>query len=105
MCLFFIYYIGDRMQISFNEIDYNNKIIDIRTSLEYGKKHYFNSVNIPRLILLKNPEKYLNKKNKYYLLCEKGKISLICSNILNALGYKCYSIIGGIEQLEKNNII
>lgn len=93
------------MQVTFDEINKNNEIIDIRTSLEYEKKHYVNSINIPRLMLLKNPQKYLNKENKYYLLCDKGKVSLSCSNILNALGYCCYSIIGGIEGLQKNNII
>lgn len=93
------------MQINFEKVDLNKEIIDIRSSLEYNKKRYKKSINIPRIILLSNPEKYLNKESEYYLLCDKGKVSLSCSNILNALGYSCYSIIGGIEQMEKNNVI
>lgn len=90
------------MLISFEDLDLNNLIIDVRSSVEYNNYHYKNSINIPRLLLLKNPEKYLNKINDYYLICNKGEVSLVCARILNALGYKCYSIIGGIESLKKD---
>ena len=38
---------------------------------------------------------------KYYLICDLGKVSLSCARVLNALGYNCYSIKGGIEGLKK----
>ena len=85
------------MNISINNILDKNKIIDIRTFAEYNNYHYPGSINIPRLNLLKSPEKYMNKNNEYYLLCSKGLLSNKTTNILNALGYNCYSIIGGIE--------
>lgn len=99
--LFFIYYSGDNMQIDFNNINNNIKIIDIRSSLEFEKYNILGSINIPRMILLKSPDNYLNKNEEYYLICNKGEVSLSCARILNALGYKCYSIKGGVEGLKK----
>lgn len=89
------------MQINFCEITNRKNIIDIRTSIEFGDYNILGSKNIPRLNLLKNPENYLNKHQEYYLICNKGEVSFSCCKILNALGYKCYSIIGGIDGLKK----
>lgn len=97
--LFFIIYTGDKMTISINEININDIVIDIRTSIEYNEFHYPNSINIPKNSLLSSPEIYLNKNKKYYLLCTKGHVSLYCAKILNALGYNCYSISGGIKSI------
>ncbi|MEE0699723.1 MAG: rhodanese-like domain-containing protein [Bacilli bacterium] len=91
------------MQISFNDMKSNVVIIDIRATNEYEEFHYPNSVCIPRLTLLKCPDEYLNKVDEYYLICHKGEVSLSCSRILNALGYHCYSVEGGIEKY-KNSI-
>ena len=46
---------------------------------------------------MSSPEQYLKKHITYFLICDKGKVSLICAKMLNALGYKCYSVAGGIE--------
>lgn len=53
--------------------------------------------------LLYNSQKYLNKSDEYYLLCDNGFSSLRISRILNSLGYKTYSIDGGYSKyvLEK----
>lgn len=93
--------IGDFMQITFDEIIKRQNIIDIRSSLDFKDNNVLGSINVPRLVLMSNPENYMNKTDEYYLLCDKGKVSLICCKILNALGYKCYSIIGGIENIKK----
>lgn len=85
------------MQIHLREITKKTNIIDIRTTVEFNDFNYPGSKNVPRLFLLQNPEKFLDKNNDYYLICQKGEVSLACSKILNALGYRCYSIIGGIE--------
>ena len=90
------------MQIDFKEIEEIKNIIDIRSLLDYNQKNIPGSINVPKPLLMGNPEKHLNKQDTYFLLCDKGKVSLICAKILNALGYKCYSIIGGIERLERN---
>lgn len=101
---FFIYYHGDYMKIEYGVIQDKSRIIDIRTSLEYDKFNIPGSINVPKFNLLKNPDYYMNEDDDYYLLCNKGEVSYSCCKILNALGYKCYSIIGGIELIKKHNI-
>lgn len=98
--LLFIYYNGDVMQIKISEIENKNNIIDIRTSTEFNEFN-IGGRNIPRMNLLKNPEYYLDKNNTYYIVCNKGTVSLSCSRLLNALGYNCYSVAGGIDDLKK----
>ena len=98
--LLFIYYNGDVMQIKISEIENKNNIIDIRTSAEFNEFN-IGGRNITRMNLLKNPEYYLDKNNTYYIVCNKGTVSLSCSRILNALGYNCYSVAGGIDDLKK----
>ena len=51
-------------------------------------------------MLMSSPDLYINKCDTYYLICDKGTVSLSCAKILNALGYKCYSVIGGIEGIK-----
>ena len=99
MVLFFILYYGDVMTISFDNIDKNGVIIDIRNSNYFKEKNIPSSINIPKLNLLGNPNKYLNKRDTYYLVCDSGNVSLYTSKVLNSLGYRCYSIEGGIEKI------
>lgn len=98
--LLFIYYNGDVMQIKISEIENKNNIIDIRTSTEFNEFN-IGGRNITRMNLLKNTEYYLDKNNTYYIVCNKGTVSLSCSRLLNALGYNCYSVAGGIDDLKK----
>lgn len=88
------------MQIEYDDITDRTKIIDIRNSIDYNNNHIKASINIPRLVLMSNPQDYMNKKDSYYLICDKGKVSLSCARILNALGYNCYSITNGIEGIK-----
>ncbi len=87
------------MLIDISEVKNKNNIIDIRSSISFNKFNYEGSKNIPRMILLSNPDLYLNRTEEYYILCDKGLLSKSVSNILNSLGFNCYSIIGGIESL------
>lgn len=80
-----------------------NNLIDIRTKKEYNEFSLSNSTNIPRINLLSEPEKYLCKNKTYNLICERGTISASCSRILNALGYNCKSVDGGLEAYKKRN--
>ena len=89
------------MQVDIGDVKDYKRIIDIRTSIEFNKDNIKGSINVPRINLLKDPNLYLNKKDIFYLLSNKGEVSLSCAKILNALGYKCYSIIGGIEKIKK----
>lgn len=86
------------MQISFDKINKSATMIDVRSLSEYEDFHYPGSINVPRLTLLKNPDGFLNKEACYYLICQRGEVSLSCAKILNALGYNCYSVTGGINQ-------
>lgn len=88
------------MQIGYNSITDKTKIIDIRNSIDFSNNHVKESVNVPRLALMSNPQDYMDKTYSYYLICDKGKVSLSCARILNALGYNCYSVIGGIEGIK-----
>lgn len=88
------------MQIKISEIENKNNIIDIRTSTEFNEFN-IGGRNITRINLLRNPEYYLDKNNTYYIVCNKGTVSLSCSRLLNALGYNCYSVAGGIDDLKK----
>ena len=83
-----------------NEIKNKKNIIDIRTRFEFNEFN-IGGRNITRINLLRNPEYYLDKNNTYYIVCNKGTESLSCTKILNALGYNCYSVAGGIDDLKK----
>lgn len=92
------------------EIDYQNlqglqdiKIIDIRDNNEYIKKHFNDSLNVPFNLLIIYPERYLDKKKKYLLVCSYGLKSKKTSEILNNNGYNTYSLKGGISNLRKED--
>ena len=70
------------MFINISDIKNVDNIIDIRSSISFNKFNYKGSKNIPRMILLNNPDLYLNKNEEYYLLCDKGLLSKPVSNIL-----------------------
>ena len=87
------------MEIEYKKIINKNNIIDIRSTLEYNEQNIKESKNIPKIILMANYDVYLNKEEEFYLLCDKGIVSLYCVKILRSLGYKCFSIKGGIENI------
>jgi len=76
-------------------------LIDIRDKEDYMNNNIEGSINIPRLKLLNDPKKYLLKNKTYYLICDMGVLSESTSKILNALGYKCISVKGGIKEFKK----
>jgi len=88
------------MQIELSKVGINSTLIDIRTPFEFSEYNVPGSINIPRINLLNSPEVYLNKYDTYYLICSKGVTSLSTAKILNSLGYNCYSIIGGVDNLK-----
>ena len=92
------------IEINFNEINKNNYIIiDIRDNYLYQKKHLDNSVNIPFIKLLIEPEKYLNKERKYLLVCEYGIKSKKTSMILNKQGFNTFSLKNGMKNMYNDN--
>ncbi len=73
-----------------NLTDYNKKLgllIDIRHPLDYINNHHEDSINIHYQKLLYNHQKYLNKNEKYYIVCSKGTISKKVVSQLEYFGY------------------
>ena len=68
----------------------NIKIIDVRNNNEFSKFHLINSVNIPYIDLYHNYQLYLNKIDKYYIICETGYRS---KKIAKYLRKKKYHVI------------
>ncbi len=74
-----------------------DNIIDIRSIEKYNDNHIQNAKNIPMLLLLKFPSKYLDKNKTYYIYCQKGINSKRVCNELCKMGYNVVNIIGGYE--------
>lgn len=87
------------MSISVNELLLKNhvNIIDIRSIEKYNDNHIEGAKNVPMILLLKEPSKYLNINEVYYVYCQKGINSIKVCKQLNQKGYKLINIIGGYE--------
>ena len=75
--------------------DYNvnmGLLIDVRHPLEYAKHHDQRSINIYADKLIMNHAKYLNKKDTYYIMCEKGFLSKKVVRTLSYYGYKLVEV-------------
>ncbi len=78
-------------------------IIDIRPVEKYNDNHIPGAINISFMNIINFPEKYLNKYQTYYIYCQRGVTSLKASQLLNAKGYKVFSIRGGYEEYILNS--
>lgn len=65
-------------------------LIDVRHPLEYAKSHDPRSINIYADKLIMNHQKYLNKKNTYYIICAKGFLS---KKVVRTLSYYGYNLV------------
>ena len=72
-------------------------IIDIRNPFEFIQSHIPTAKNIDKNILLMYPNKYLNKKETYYIYCQSGYSSNNLVKELNKKGYNTVNIIGGFN--------
>ncbi len=86
------------MDIFYKELRPNYNVIDIRDNIDYEKGHYINSINIPYLYLLNNPDRYLLKSLTYYIYCYKGNRSKKVVELLNALGYNIINVKDGYKE-------
>ena len=75
----------------------NINIIDIRSIEKYNDNHIPQAKNVPMLLLLNDPSKYMNINEEYYIYCQYGKSSLKVCQILASKGYKVYNVIRGYE--------
>ena len=68
------------------------KLIDVSHPIEYQKKHEPYSINIYADKLLLNHFKYLDKKQTYYIICQKGMLSKRVVTTLSYYGYKVVQV-------------
>ncbi len=87
------------MNISVKDLIEGNfsSIIDMRSIEKYNNNHIPGSINVPKLLLIQNPEKYMNKNQTYYLYCQNGQASYKVSEALNKKGYRIINVLGGYE--------
>lgn len=85
---------------SVNIVELNQRLgkinlIDVRENYEYNNGHVPTAVNIPLMDLINNREKYLNKEQEYYVVCQSGGRSSQTCSILSELGYNIINVKGG----------
>lgn len=87
------------MSISISELLSKNNIniIDIRSIEKYNDNHIDGARNIPMILLLKDPSKYLEYGKIYYIYCQKGINSIKVCRQLAKKGYDVVNVIGGYE--------
>lgn len=79
--------------ININEYsDAMGLLIDVQHPLDFKAKHDPRSINIYADKLLMNHSKYLNKKDTYYIICNKGFLSKKVVYNLTYLGYKVIQV-------------
>lgn len=68
-------------------------LIDVKDPISYEEKHNPLSINIYYDKLLMNHTTLLNKNNKYFIMCDKGKKSKQAVRILEFYGYDVTYVI------------
>lgn len=92
--------------IHVNEIDgilSEIQLIDIRESYEWAGGSIKNAKNIPMGELLNQPDKYLDKNKKYYILCQSGMRSARTTLALHQAGFDVVNVKGGMSAYTGNN--
>ena len=74
------------------------RIIDVRDPDEYDSYHIHNSLNIPSSLIIDKHHLFINKNQKYFIICYNGTRSKVVAMHLNNLGYNTVNVIGGIEK-------
>jgi len=99
ICSFFVFILS--LDIYAKDIDV--LIIDVRTEAEWNLGYLENAIHIPLDIIEKNITLTEPDKNKeIYLYCRSGNRSGKASSILQNLGYKNVTNIGGIQSASTN---
>lgn len=92
--------------IHVNEIDTminDITLIDIREPYEYAGGHIRTARNIPMGNLMSQPDKYLDKNKKYYIMCQSGGRSTSTVNALFKAGYDVVNVKGGMGSYQGKN--
>lgn len=73
------------------------KLIDVREVSEYKMGYVEGSLNVPLGALLNNPEMYLTKDEKTYIICNSGGRSAMACDMLSEKGYThLVDVLGGV---------
>lgn len=72
------------------------KLIDIREDYEYKTGSIKTSRHIPMGELLAMPNKYLQKDEKYYIMCQSGMRSRKVTQTLSKQGFDVINVDGGM---------
>ncbi len=85
--------------ITWSELDKidSPNVIDIRSNNQFIISHYPKARNISSTELSIKPEKYLNRKETYYIYCQSGVTSTKICQVLNKKNYNVVNIIGGYQ--------
>lgn len=72
------------------------KIIDVRTRPEYNTKHIIGAKNIVLDDIIAGKAN-LDKRKKYYVVCQSGNRSASACKILSENGYEVVNLKGGMS--------
>lgn len=89
----------DLKVINVNDIDEllgKVELIDIRENYEYRNGSLKSAKNIPMGELLDEPNKYLTKDKKYYIMCQSGgRSARVCGSLIKQ-GFDVINVAGGM---------
>ncbi len=81
----------------------NINLIDIREAYEFQGGSIKSAKNIPMGDLLNQPERYLKKSEKYYIMCQSGMRSSRTVSTLQKAGYDVVNVKGGMGSYRGKN--
>ncbi len=97
--MFSLFHRNDSNTIHVSEIDNilpDINLIDIREAYECAHGSIKGSRNIPMGQLLSNPDQYMDKSKKYYIMCQSGGRSSGAVAALQRAGYDVVNVRGGM---------
>ncbi len=86
-----------------NNLDmlYLERVIDIRELKDYKKFYIEGVTHISYDYFITNPDLFIDKIHKYYILCHDGKKSYNVIKQLQNEGYKLVHLVGGVSSYKK----
>lgn len=85
------------MDIYYRDLKPEYNVIDIRDKVDYDNGHFINSINIPYMLLLNNPDYFLDKDTTYYIYCYSGIRSKKACELLSILKYNVVNVKDGYK--------
>lgn len=74
-------------------------VIDVRDKEEvYDGNRILATKNVDANELMKNPQKYLKKDQKYYIICQTGSMSKMVTMALRTKKFDVYNVKGGMNK-------